>query len=182
MHGDALRDTSTHQVSHGVRRQSCGSDQDSRPPDRPQPLPWCVRGAALLAATRSSRPRYWLPAGHRASSCHAILNDGFPCQQRYRRLTVDIDRGCRPFRWTAQPSTIHSPHMDRRNPVPEPHPLVSGFPCPSCSSVRVRLATVADFFFYLRCDSCTFVWSHPERRQIMDRRRAAQHARDSRAS
>jgi hypothetical protein len=36
----------------------------------------------------------------------------------------------------------------------------------------VRLATVADFFFYLRCDACTHVWSHPERRQMMDRRRA----------
>jgi hypothetical protein len=83
---------------------------------------------------------------------------------------------------TGEPSTIHTPHMDRRNPVPDPHPLVSGFPCPSCSSARVRLATVADFFFYLRCDSCTFVWSHPERRQIMDRRRAAEQARDSRAS
>ena len=73
-------------------------------------------------------------------------------------------------------------HMDRRNPNPETHPPVSGFPCPSCSSVRVRLATVADFFFYLRCDDCTFVWSHPERRQMMDRRLAGHDARNTRAS
>jgi hypothetical protein len=72
--------------------------------------------------------------------------------------------------------------MDRRNPTPDPHPPVSGFLCPSCSGGHVRLATVADFFFYLRCDDCTFVWSHPERRQMMDRRRVAQNTRNSRAS
>jgi hypothetical protein len=72
--------------------------------------------------------------------------------------------------------------MERRNPNPDPHPLVSGFPCPSCSCAQVRLATVADFFFYLRCDQCSFVWSHPERRQMMERRRIAQDARSSPAS
>jgi hypothetical protein len=44
------------------------------------------------------------------------------------------------------------------------------------------LATVAKFFFYLRCDACTHVWSHPERRQIMDRRRLKPDELDSRAS
>jgi hypothetical protein len=63
-------------------------------------------------------------------------------------------------------------HMDRRNQTQDPHPPVSGFSCPVCACETVRLATVADFFFYLRCDACTHVWSHPERRQMMDRRRA----------
>ena len=66
--------------------------------------------------------------------------------------------------------------------TPEPHTPVSGFRCPVCASTKVRLATVAQFFFYLRCDDCTHVWSHPERRQMMDRRRLQQNLLDSRAS
>jgi hypothetical protein len=58
--------------------------------------------------------------------------------------------------------------MDRRQQGPGTHPPVSGFPCPACGGQNVRLATVADRFFYLRCEVCEHVWSHPERRQ-MDR-------------
>jgi predicted RNA-binding Zn-ribbon protein involved in translation (DUF1610 family) len=56
--------------------------------------------------------------------------------------------------------------MDRRGRTQEPHPLVSDFACPTCGGMAVRLATVAEQFFYLRCDACAHVWSHPERRHI----------------
>jgi hypothetical protein len=59
--------------------------------------------------------------------------------------------------------------MDRRNPAQEIHPPVSGFACPECAGTRVRLATVAEAFFYLRCDACAHLWSHPERRQMQRR-------------
>ena len=72
--------------------------------------------------------------------------------------------------------------MDRRNPTPDPNPPLSGFPCPLCASVKVRLATVADLFFYLRCHGCGYLWSHPERRQMLDRRRVALRAFNDRAS
>ena len=55
--------------------------------------------------------------------------------------------------------------MDRRSLRPAIHPLVSGFACPSCASDKARLATVLEWFFYLRCDTCDHIWSHPERRQ-----------------
>ena len=44
--------------------------------------------------------------------------------------------------------------MDRRRQIPEPHPRVSGFACPNCASERIRLASVTDYVFYLRCDAC----------------------------
>ncbi len=59
--------------------------------------------------------------------------------------------------------------MERRHQGPETHPPVSGFSCPDCGGTHVRLATVADRFFYLRCDACEQVWSHPERRQMQRR-------------
>jgi hypothetical protein len=55
--------------------------------------------------------------------------------------------------------------MDRRTVPPAIHPIVSGFACPSCASDKARLATVLEWFFYLRCDACDHIWSHPERRQ-----------------
>lgn len=42
---------------------------------------------------------------------------------------------------------------------------MTGFACPACQAVEVRLATEAERFLYLRCDHCAHVWSHPERRQ-----------------
>jgi hypothetical protein len=54
----------------------------------------------------------------------------------------------------------------RRHHGPDAHPLVSGFSCPNCQSAAARLATVAERFFYLRCEVCEHVWSHPERRQM----------------
>ena len=59
--------------------------------------------------------------------------------------------------------------MDRRNTTQESHPLVSDFACPNCAGMAVRLATVAEQFFYLRCDACGHVWSHPERRKMQRR-------------
>ena len=47
---------------------------------------------------------------------------------------------------------------------------MSGFACPECAGAHVRLATVAERFFYLRCEACLHVWSHPERRLRIDRR------------
>jgi transcription elongation factor Elf1 len=58
----------------------------------------------------------------------------------------------------------------RRHLAPDAHPLVSGFSCPKCQSATVRLATVAERFFYLRCEVCEHVWSHPERRQMASHR------------
>ena len=72
--------------------------------------------------------------------------------------------------------------MDRRNATRDQHPPVSGFPCPICASVKVRLATVADLFFYLRCHECGYLWSHPERRQMLDKRQGALRALKDRAS
>jgi uncharacterized Zn finger protein len=60
--------------------------------------------------------------------------------------------------------------MDRRQQASEPHPVVEGFPCPICASTRVRLGTVAVYYFYLRCDACGHVWSQPERREASARR------------
>jgi transcription elongation factor Elf1 len=59
--------------------------------------------------------------------------------------------------------------MDRRKPIPQQHPLVRGFTCPTCGCERVRLGTVVDFYFYLLCDECAHVWAHPERRRILGR-------------
>ena len=59
--------------------------------------------------------------------------------------------------------------VDRRIQGPETHPLVSDFACPDCAGMAVRLATVAEWFFYLRCDACGHLWSHPERRQMQRR-------------
>jgi hypothetical protein len=59
--------------------------------------------------------------------------------------------------------------MDRRRQTPEAHPLVSDFACPNCAGMAIRLATVAEQFFYLRCDACGHLWSHPERRQMQRR-------------
>jgi hypothetical protein len=59
-------------------------------------------------------------------------------------------------------------HADSVNPSTKsdhPHPLVSGFACPSCAGEKARLATVLEWFLYLRCDACDHIWSHPERRQ-----------------
>jgi hypothetical protein len=39
-----------------------------------------------------------------------------------------------------------------------------------CASTRVRLGTVAVYYFYLRCDACAHVWSQPERREVTVRR------------
>ena len=47
---------------------------------------------------------------------------------------------------------------------------MSGFACPSCAGNQARLATVLEWFFYLRCDACDHIWSHPERRQKEQRR------------
>jgi hypothetical protein len=58
-----------------------------------------------------------------------------------------------------------APSMNRRREVPEPHPRVTGFPCPICASTDVRLGTVAVYYFYLRCEGCAHVWSQPERRE-----------------
>ena len=59
--------------------------------------------------------------------------------------------------------------MDRRYQTPEIHPLVSGFACPSCTGEHVRIATVTEWFFYLRCEACNHIWSHPERRKLQRR-------------
>lgn len=77
------------------------------------------------------------------------------------------------FRLLAGPRSGYDrlhPSMDRRKQAPEAHPLVSGFPCPMCASTRVRLGTVAVYYFYLRCDACAHVWSQPERREVTVRR------------
>jgi hypothetical protein len=55
--------------------------------------------------------------------------------------------------------------MERRTQPSDIHPLVSGFACPSCAVNMARLATVVEWFFYLRCDACEHIWSHPERRR-----------------
>jgi len=44
------------------------------------------------------------------------------------------------------------------------YPLVLS--CPQCRSATVHLATIGDQFFYLRCEVCDHIWSHPERRQL----------------
>jgi hypothetical protein len=103
-------------------------------------------------------------------------------QNRYERFVADHTSAPEAFRRHSRYAYDPRTHMERRTSTPEPHPPVSGFPCPVCASTRVRLATVAQFFFYLRCEDCTHVWSHPERRQMMDRRRLQQNLLDSRAS
>ena len=86
-------------------------------------------------------------------------------------ITSPYCQSCRPVPF--QPCgdmTYDAQHnMDRRQQGPETHPPVSGFSCPDCGGTHVRLATVADRFFYLRCDACEQVWSHPERRQMQRR-------------
>lgn len=58
----------------------------------------------------------------------------------------------------------------RRQHGADAHPRVSGFSCPACRNEEVRLATVAELFFYLKCEACGHLWSHPERRQMASRR------------
>jgi len=44
------------------------------------------------------------------------------------------------------------------------HPYVMDSCCPECQATPGRLATVTDYFLYLRCDRCSQIWTMPERR------------------
>jgi hypothetical protein len=141
---------------------------------RPAGLP-CVGSHAASGALH--------PAARHTSGCScARKSHVLRYQNRYGRRVADHTSAPEAFRDHSRYAYDPRTHMERRTSTPEPHPPVSGFPCPVCASTRVRLATVAQFFFYLRCDDCTHVWSHPERRQMMDRRRLQQNLLDSRAS
>ena len=58
--------------------------------------------------------------------------------------------------------------MDKPPAVPlgDPalHPHVKDSRCPNCHAGPARLAISTDYFLYLRCESCSQIWTQPERR------------------
>jgi transcription elongation factor Elf1 len=92
--------------------------------------------------------------------------DGFAYHNRDELSSDSLRRVRRtPLLPSVRCATIRRTRMDRRRQPPDIHPLVSGFACPSCAAEKARLATVLEWFLYLRCDACDHIWSHPERRQ-----------------
>ena len=175
----------------------------ARPPIDTDPLPAC-RGRSVLAVSAckpSVNEIALTPLGskktgcchpptvaldrRRAASSQSDLypRDGFHIKRVVNDTTcvgTDYDPHAEPSRtWACPAYHVCIPTMDRRNRSNGSHPPVSGFACPECAGAHVRLATVAERFFYLRCEACLHVWLHAERRRMVDRRRVVQPVRDA---